>query len=613
MKKGKIILKLVLAIFISSDNAMAQSSLITNVMNRKTISLNGTWQYIIDPYETGFYDYRREERNANDREAYWNTEKFDNKTDRKEFGFNEKYSIKVPGDWNSQDEKFLYYEGTVWYKKTFDVNLPDNNEKVFLHFGAVNYQADVYLNGKKLGMHKGGFTAFNFEIPANLIKAKDNLLVVKVDNKRALDEIPTINTDWWNYGGITRDVNLVFVPQNFVQDYNVSLAKGSYAAKSKTIEVWIKLNQKGKENVILEIPELKIKQNIVVDGDSASFTLNTKNLQLWSAKTPKLYQVIISTKNEKIQDKIGFRNVEVQEGKLMLNGKQIFLRGISVHEEIPNEIRRAYSAKDALYLLNQAKELNANMVRLAHYPHNEYMTRAADSLGLFVWSEIPVYWTIDFKSEAVLAKAKLQLEEMVTRDRNRASIIIWSVGNETPVTEARTLFMSKLVAKTKEMDQSRIVAAALESFGIQGTQTVEDPLGAFTDIVAVNQYIGWYGGLPDNSRKVNWGTKYNKPLFFSETGAEGFSGFHADSLTRFSEEFQEWYYKEQVGMFKRMPPNFAGLSPWILNDFRSPRRNHPVLQEGWNNKGLFDHDGKKKKAFYVLKAYYDEIEKLYDK
>lgn len=611
MKKVKTLILLCVIVLTFTTSLKAQSNLITNVMNRKTISLNGTWQYIIDPFETGFYDYRREERNANDREAYWNAEKFDNKTDRKEFGFTDKYSIKVPGDWNSQAEKFLYYEGTVWYKKTFDVSL-NTNEKVFLHFGGVNYAADVYLNGKKLGAHKGGFTAFNFEIPVSLLKEKDNFLIVKVDNKRALDEIPTINTDWWNYGGITRDVNLVFVPQNFVQDYSISLAKGSYANKTKSIEGWIKLNQKTKETVTLEIPELKIKQNIVVDGDSAAFTLNTKNLQLWSAKSPKLYEVIISTKNEKITDKIGFRNVEVQDGKLMLNGKQIFLRGISVHEEIPNEIRRAYSAKDALHLLNQAKELNANMVRLAHYPHNEYMTRAADSLGLFVWSEIPVYWTIDFKSEAVLAKAKLQLEEMVTRDRNRASIIIWSVGNETPVTEARTLFMSKLVAKTKEMDQSRIVAAALESFGIQGTQTVEDPLGAFTDIVAVNQYIGWYGGLPDNSRKVNWGTKYNKPLFFSETGAEGFSGFHADSLTRFSEEFQEWYYKEQLGMFKRMPNNFAGLSPWILNDFRSPRRNHPTLQEGWNNKGLYDHVGKKKLAFYVLKAYYDEMEKKFD-
>jgi beta-glucuronidase len=128
--------------------------------------------------------------------------------------------------------------------------------------------------------------------------------------------------------------------------------------------------------------------------------------------------------------------------------------------------------------------------------------------------------------------------------------------------------MSALVMRAKELDATRLIAAALENFGLNGVQTVEDPLGEFTDIIAVNQYIGWYGGLPDNSRKVIWKTKYNKPLFFSETGAEALGGYHADSLTRWSEEFQEWYYKEQVSMMKRMPENFIGASPWLLNDFR---------------------------------------------
>jgi beta-glucuronidase len=173
--------------------------------------------------------------------------------------------------------------------------------------------------------------------------------------------------------------------------------------------------------------------------------------------------------------------------------------------------------------------------------------------------------------------------------------------------------MSNLVRSAKALDSTRLVAAALENHGVDSIQTVTDPLGEFTDIIAVNEYIGWYGGLPDNSRKVTWGMKYDKPLFFSETGAEALGGFHADSLTRWSEEFQEWHYKEQVAMMKRMPQNFIGLSPWILNDFRSPRRNNPVYQEGWNNKGLFDQKGRKKKAFYILKGYYDEMEKLYEK
>jgi beta-glucuronidase len=436
-------------------------------------------------------------------------------------------------------------------------------------------------------------------------------LVVKVDNKRFKDEIPTLNTDWWNYGGITRDVNLVFVPKNFILDYSLQLQKGNASEKDKTVEGWVKFNSPVNEELTIEIPELKFKKKINVNGDQANFDFKLSKLQLWSPETPKLYQVLVSSKEDRIQDRIGFRTVEVQGKQILLNGKPIFLRGICIHEEIPQQGRRAYSRQDALQLLGEAKELNCNMVRLAHYPHNENMTRTADSLGILVWSEIPVYWTIEFTNDTVLQKAKLQLNEMINRDHNRASIIIWSVGNETPVNSARTKFMSTLVQTAKQLDHTRLVSAALEVHNVNGVQTIDDPLGEFTDIVSVNEYLGWYGGLPSSCRTAKWDVKYSKPLFFSETGAEALSGFHGDSLTRWSEEYQEWYYKEQVEMMKRMPDNYVGLSPWILNDFRSPRRANPVYQEGWNNKGLFDHEGKKKKAFYVLKAYYDEMQAKY--
>jgi beta-glucuronidase len=600
-----------LLFIIFSKKCFTQQPLMANIPSRKTISLNGKWQYIIDPYEMGFRNYRWDERNQNDREAYWNSDVPENKTDRKEHGYDVKYSLNVPGDWNSQEAKFLYYEGTVWYKKSFDVDLLKENEKVFLYFGAVNYRADVYLNGKKLGMHLGGFTAFNFEIPSGLLKSKDNFLIVKVDNKRFKDEIPTLNTDWWNYGGITRDVNLVIVPNNFIIDYSIQLAKSSASAKDKTIEGWVKFNSAVHEEVTIEIPELKFKKVMNANGDSTGFNFKLSNLQLWSPEMPKLYRVIISSKSDKIEDKIGFRTVEVQGKQILLNGKSIFLRGICIHEEIPQQGRRAYSKGDALQLLNEAKELNCNMVRLAHYPHNENMIRTADSLGILVWSEIPVYWTIEFTNDSVLQKAKVQLNEMIARDHNRASIIIWSVGNETPVNPARTKFMSTLVQTAKQIDGSRLISAALEVHNVNGVQTIDDPLGEFTDIVSVNEYLGWYGGLPSNCRTAKWDVKYSKPLFFSETGAEALGGFHGDSLTRWSEEYQEWYYKEQVEMMKRMPDNYVGISPWILNDFRSPRRNNPVYQEGWNNKGLYDHKGNKKKAFYVLKKYYDDMETKY--
>ena len=248
------------------------------------------------------------------------------------------------------------------------------------------------------------------------------------------------------------------------------------------------------------------------------------------------------------------------------------------------------------------------MVRLAHYPHDESMTRMADSLGFLVWSEIPVYWTIDFENKAVFEKARMQLTEMITRDHNRASVIIWSVGNETPVKPVRTEFMHNLINAAKSLDSTRLVSAALEVNYTSGKNLnlIDDPLGEFVDIVAFNEYLGWYGGLPINCRTANWATPYKKPFFISETGGGAKGGFHADSMTIFSEEYQEWYYKEQVEMLKRMPSNFVGISPWVLADFRSPRRNNPTYQEGWNRKGLYSNTGEKKKAFYVLKKYYEE-------
>ncbi len=591
----------------------AQASLITNIPNRKTTSLNGSWQYIADPYETGFYDYRFKERKEDDKEAFWNSDIQVNRWDRKEHGYIDKYSLNVPGDLNSQKPEFLYYEGTVWYKKSFDYNKSSEANRLFLYFGAVNYRADVYLNGKKLGFHIGGFTPFNFEIPATFLKEKDNFLVVKVDNKRGKDEVPTVNTDWWNYGGITRTVELVEVPSAFIEEFTLQLKKPEPGEMPKTKNAIaagkIKFNGTVPANFIVEIPELKLKKTVAAKDAVTDFSFVLPTVQLWSTELPKLYNVIVTAGNDRTEDKIGFRTIEANGNNVLLNGKPVFMRGISIHGEIAQEGRRASGTKDAALLLNEAKELGCNMVRLAHYPHDEAMTRMADSLGILVWSEIPVYWTINFSSNEVYQKAAAQLTEMITRDYNRASVIIWSVGNETPISTVRTAFMKNLIQAARLLDSTRMISAALEVNYNSGKNVnlIDDPLGEFVDLVAFNEYLGWYGGLPGNCRTANWVTPYNKPLFISETGAGAKEGVHADSLTIFSEEYQEWYYKEQVAMLKRMPQNFVGISPWVMVDFRSPKRNNPTYQEGWNRKGLYSSEGKKKKAFYILQAYYKEM------
>lgn len=607
--------ELYLIFILGVTSLTAQNNLIINIEGRKTVSLNGTWHYIVDPYETGFFDYRFKERLESDPGAYWNMPKINKKTDWTEHDFKDPYTIKVPGDWNSQDPIFLYYEGTVWYQRTFDKPNIASNEDVYLYFGAVNYEAHVYLNGKKLGMHKGGFTPFNFKIPASLLKEYDNNLVVHVNNNRHQDEVPTVNTDWWNYGGITRDVKLVITPKQFIQQYHLQLDQNQDIVKAKLkkkfqLNGWIKLSEAVSQKIVsISIPDLKINKEFLVTGDSVQIAFEASKMELWSTNNPKLYDVVFNFNKNSIKDRIGFRKIEVEEDKIILNGNQIFLRGICLHEEMPEVPRRANSKNDALKTFEQVKELHANMVRLSHYPHNEYVPRVADSLGILLWTEIPVYWTIDFKNPEVLKKAQTQLKEMITRDRNRASVIIWGVGNETPLSDARNHFMSHLVKKAKEFDNTRLVAAALEVRYNKGVNYVNDPLGEYTDIVALNEYLGWYGSTPDACQTAEWEIKYNKPFFISETGAGAKGGFHDEKDMRFSEEYQQWYYQEQINMFKsKFPNSFSGLAPWILNDFRSPKRNNPEYQEGWNRKGLIDEKGNKKLAFYVLQKYYQDIE-----
>ena len=588
--------------------------LITDVPGRQSnsVSLNGRWSYIIDPYETGFFDYRYKELKENNPSAYWNSDQPKSKTALIEFGYSSnKYNLQVPGDWNHQKAQFLYYEGTVWYQKSFDYHKKVKSNKVYLYFGSINYRADVYLNGKKLGFHEGGFTPFNLEVPDSLLKETGNNLVIRVNNTRHKDDVPTLNTDWWNYGGITRSVELLEMPPIFIQDFFMHL--DAPTTEHAVIKGFVQLNQIPVKTEVLtiSIPELHYSKSFSIKTAKTAIDFILPQIELWSPQHPKCYQVTLSIGKDKITDKIGFRTVKASGNKILLNGEPVFMRGISVHEEIPQEVRRAWSKGDALQLLNQAKELGCNMVRLAHYPHDETMIRMADSLGVLVWSEIPVYWTIDFTKNSVYQNAAKQLKEMITRDHNRASVIVWSVGNETPVSKARTDFMHALIDKARGLDSSRMISAALEVNYNSGKNVheIDDPLGQFVDLVAFNEYLGWYGGTPDKCRTTNWATPYNKPLFISETGSGAKYGFHADSLTRFSEEYQAWYYRELIDMLARMPDNWVGMSPWVLADFRSPKRNNPVYQEGWNRKGLYNDKGQKKKAFYILQRYYKDIEK----
>jgi beta-glucuronidase len=598
--------KMVLLMVLLPAISMAQE-LIINTANRQTMSLNGKWNYIIDPYETGYYNFHAEvydQANAGSPSAFYNNYHPKNKQELVEYDFDKSATMNIPGDWNTQSPSLLYYEGTVWLRRMFDYQLK-TGQRLFLYFGAVNYKAEVYLNGKKLGMHQGGFTPFYFEV-TDIVKATGNNLVVKADNKRTKDAVPAMNTDWWNYGGITRDVLLVEEPANFIRDYQVQLKKGD----NKVIAGFVQMsNAAANERLVISIPALNITKEIYTDETGmAAFELAADGVQYWSPQSPKLYQVHIRSANQLLKDDIGFRSIETKGPDILLNGKPVYLRGISIHEEYRG--RRANSEADAKALLAMAKELGCNFVRLAHYPHNEYMVRMADKMGLLVWEEIPVYWTIDFGNPAVQANAKDQLTAMIARDKNRASVIIWSMANETPLSEQRSAFLKSLVQQARMADPSRLISAALLTRNENGVNIIDDAIGEYMDIVAFNQYRGWYGGDLATAPDAKWVTPYNKPVVVSEFGGDAKQGLHGEKNERWTEEYQEYLYRQNLLMIEKMP-NIRGISPWILTDFRSPRRVLPGIQDGFNRKGLVSDKGVKKKAFFVLQQFYKKMAGLY--
>ena len=582
-------------------SAVAQP-LIQNVNAYESMSLNGEWNYIVDVQEEGYYDYRMNPT----RWGFFQNAKPQKPEDLIEYDFDKSPTMRIPGDWNTQDERLFFYEGTVWFKKSFQA-VPMQDVRTLLYFGAINYDCHVYVNSRHVGRHIGGFTPFNYDI-SDLLKEGENTIIVKVDNKRHAEDVPTQIFDWWNYGGIIRDVKLVKVTPVYLEDYSLQLQKADAKAKNREISFSAKLNKaEAGHSITVSIPELKLKKTLTTDSNgaihSSLITIHSKKLSLWSPESPKRYRVDVSLDTSTISDSIGFRTIETRDKQILLNGQPIFLKGISIHNEKPNGGGRANTAEDARTLLGWAKELGCNFVRLAHYPHHEEMVREAEKMGILVWSEIPVYWTIAWKNPKTYENAQNQLRDMIARDHNRANIIIWSIANETPHSPERDQFLGNLAQYARTLDNTRLISMAMEVTGASNyVNRLNDNMNQYVDVVSFNQYIGWYRDVND-APKMRWEIPYNKPVIVSEFGGGAKYGYHGAQNQRWTEEFQENLYRENCAMLDKIE-GLAGTTPWILKDFRSPRRVLPDVQDYYNRKGLFSDKGEKKKAFYVLKEWY---------
>ena len=549
--------------------------------------LNGLWNFTVDAYDTG-------------RRSHWYTlGKTNSAGDLVPWNYipEEGEEVYVPSCWNLCEPEYFYYEGSAWYSRSFSYKPEEPEERVFLRIGAANYDTVVVLNNDFLGNHYGGSTPFFVELTGKL--QKENRLHLCVNNDRRRERVPTRNTDWFNYGGVYRDVELLRVPKDFIKDFRISLIPNN---AFNEISVFAAVSDEtAQDEIKLTIPELGIDQTFTLnDGKiQASFTAKP---ELWSTENPKLYAVEVSFRQDRICDTVGFRQIRVDGTEILLNGKPIFLRGISVHED-DWETGKASDEDDIRRRLQHIKELGGNFARLAHYPHHELASKLADEAGILLWEEVPVYWAIDFENPATYKDAENQLLELIKRDFNRASVIIWSVGNENADTDARFNFMSNLAKAAKKLDPSRLVSAAC--LVNKASLVIEDRLVEALDVIGLNEYYGWYEPDYDELTQLVNNSNPDKPVIITETGAGALAGHHGTKDDMFTEEFMENVYRHQIEVIRKLT-YVKGMSPWILYDFRTPVRcNH--FQRGFNRKGLIAEDKQTKKlAFYTLQKFYQE-------
>ena len=561
-------------------NLTAETLIFTG--GRDGLSLDGDWQFCVDLLDTGLRQkwFAMTPARPEDRSEPWDYDPYAGET------------VSLPSCWQMLKEKWYFFEGSAWYTRELTVGARRPGRRLFLRIGAAQYDCKVFLNGQFLGNHLGGSTPFCVELTDH---ARDgqNWLMLCVNNTRTLDRVPMRNTDWFNYGGVYREVTLYETGASVVRDLFVHLAPGGIRA-AVTVD--------GPATTArLEIPALGVAETIpLTDGQGEMVIAATPDL--WSPETPVLYDVTLTAGDDRVTDRVGFRSIERRGTEILLNGRPVFLRGISVHED-DAETGKVTSEADIRRRFAHARDLGCNYLRLAHYPHHERAAQIADELGLMLWEEVPVYWAIDFANPATRADAENQLAELIRRDRNRASVIIWSVGNENPDTDDRLEFMTGLADLAKALDPTRLTAAAC--LVNHARLRIEDRLAAHIDVIGLNEYYGWYEERFEDLEEIGRNSAPDRPVVISETGADG-DHEQGPETGLFSLAYQAEVYRRQIATLRGLD-YVKGMSPWILYDFRVERRQNQ-FQRGWNRKGLIAGDkATKKPAFAVLAAYYAEL------
>lgn len=550
--------------------------------------------------------------------------------------------VDLPHTWNAQDAlsgKMDYKRGIGNYEKNLFIRSEWKGKRLFIRFEGVNNIADVFVNRRHIGEHRGGYGAFIFEITGKVEYGKENSILVRVNNGEQLDIMPLVG-DFNFYGGIYRDVHLLIADETCISPLNyaspgVRLIQDSVSHKYAKVRAVVDLSNGGSSNREVELNvRLLDGQRVVKEGTKKvnlsgnaamqqEFTFEIDQPHLWNGRQdPFLYQAeVILSRNGQMVDRViqplGLRFYRIDPDKgFFLNGKHLPLQGICRHQdrsEVGNALRPQHHEEDAALML----EMGVNAVRLAHYPQATYFYDLMDKNGIIVWAEIPFVGPGGYNDKgfvdlpAFRANGKEQLKELIRQHYNHPSICVWGVFNElTELGDNPVEYIKELNVLAHQEDPTRPTTSASNQMG---------DLNFITDAIAWNRYDGWYGGTPADLGK--WLDRMHKEhpeicIAISEYGA-GASIYHQqDSLVKtvptswwHPENWQTYYHIENWKTISSRPYVW-GSFVWNMFDFGAAHRTEGD-RPGINDKGLVTFDRKvRKDAFYFYKANWNREEPM---
>jgi beta-glucuronidase len=557
------------------------------------------------------------------------------------------YKHPVPGSWNAQRPEWLAYTGAGWYRRSF--HAPEEMAGRFnrLVFDGVSFRADLYLNGQFLARHSGGFTQWSVDVSDKLDYGGENLVALRVDNRRDFDSLPPLIAagrplGFWAYGGIQRRAELESGPETTLCKLAVDadahgLLEGAgviyrHGRGEVDANVTVRLlDLGGAELRLLLTWPVKIGPTGIA---AFRFKYRLPGARLWSPRTPENryrveVEVVEPRGRERQEVEIGFRSFEFRGTQALLNGEPVFIRGVNRHEDDPRLglVQTPARIREDMELLHR---LHANLVRTAHYPDDPRWLDACDREGIMVMTEIPLYqaaWSRKslraVRRPELRRQAAIELLEMIERDRNHPAVVIWGLGNEcfSFFPSVRGLYRD-LYDTAKRFDPHRPAAFTVFTLPYRLTPLFEISAGV-GDAIFLNEYFGWYFGEPADIGPVleRFHRKWpEKAIVISEMGGGAVRGLKPGgrlfpvgfgNARDYSEEFQDAIYREQLPLLKAKP-YVAGVIPWVFADFRDDKRVDAPIPN-FNLKGLLTYDRHPKQAFKTVAEFFAQVERSRDR